>query len=161
MERVVTALTNLSSARTRFIETREHYNPVVVTQFFMNEYMYLNVLASVTPTQTVINLTITMDRDVLSNVMVTPTPQQVQHEVMDWTGDSNCSICQDLISSGGAQLRVSHHTFHRNCIETWFGASVRCPICRRDIREDHQAQTSSASTEISSQEENLWGGEQM
>jgi hypothetical protein len=58
-----------------------------------------------------------------------------------------------------ARLRVCQHSFHRACIQTWFRASVRCPVCRRDIREDPAAQTSSASTGISSQAQTQWGGE--
>ena len=47
-----------------------------------------------------------------------------------------CSICQDSISSEGCQFICCGHTYHTNCIRTWFSTSVRCPVCCTKIRED-------------------------
>lgn len=132
-------------------------------QFFFTEGLYLAMMQTlitrnppVTITFPIINAANFMDA-----VMVTPTQEQVAREIEDYIHPSiqQCAICQDDISSDGARLRVCQHSFHRSCIRTWFGASVRCPVCRRDIREDPQAQTSSASTGISTPEQNQWGGE--
>ena len=64
---------------------------------------------------------------------------------------SPCAICQDPISSGGARTRVCRHEYHRSCILNWFSMSVRCPVCRHDIRETgREAQTSTAALRTSS-----------
>jgi hypothetical protein len=81
-------------------------------------------------------------------VPVFPTAEQINHELIQLGPSSSpsvCSICQDSISSDGCQLRGCDHTYHTNCIRTWFSASVRCPVCRRDIREDPEDQTFSES----------------
>ena len=136
---------------------------VLSQQFLSNEQIYLSLVANILFRQQ----SVTIDFQYLNTgtflnpVLVTPTAEQISHEVEDYMHSSvqQCSICQDDISSGGARLRVCQHSFHRSCIQTWFGASVRCPICRRDIREGPANQTSFVSTGISSPEQNQWGGE--
>ena len=81
-------------------------------------------------------------------VPVFPTADQITNELIPLAPSSSpsvCSICQDSISSDGCQLRGCAHTYHTNCIRTWFSASVRCPVCRRDIRGDQEDQTFSES----------------
>ena len=99
-------------------------------------------------------LTVSADGTFTTAVPVIPNAEQIASEVEDFTSSSQqtCAICQDSISSGGARLRVCHHVYHRACIETWFCASVRCPVCRRDIREGPASQTSSAAIETQSQQ---------
>ena len=59
------------------------------------------------------------------------------------TASSPCAICQETISSGGVRIRACQHEYHRSCIVNWFSMSVRCPVCRHDIRETGpEAQTS-------------------
>jgi Ring finger domain len=48
--------------------------------------------------------------------------------------DSNCAICQESMAVA-TRLRACNHVFHHSCINTWFRTSVRCPVCRNDIRE--------------------------
>jgi hypothetical protein len=48
--------------------------------------------------------------------------------------DSNCAICQEGMTVA-TRLRACNHVFHHSCINTWFRTSVRCPVCRNDIRE--------------------------
>lgn len=65
---------------------------------------------------------------------ITPTPPV----------DTNCSICQDSLTEAGTRITHCGHVFHNNCIAEWFTQSVRCPLCRHDIREaDPPAATSS------------------
>ena len=80
-------------------------------------------------------------------VPVIPTPEQVNSELVPLSSSSvqSCSICQDTISVDGCQLRGCQHAYHRGCIQLWFSSSVRCPVCRRDIRGDSESQTSSES----------------
>ena len=136
---------------------------IISQQFFLTEGVYLGILNNLmvrNPAITISFPNINID-NFMESVMVTATQEQISHEIEDYIHPSlqQCAICQDDISSGGARLRVCQHSFHRSCIQTWFGASVRCPVCRRDIREDPQAQTSSASIGISTPEQNQWGGE--
>lgn len=129
----------------------------LTSQFFTSEQIYLGVLSNIFLRQAPVTITFPVDFNTFSNpVLVTPTQEQITREVESYMSPSiqQCSICQDDISSDGVRLHVCHHVFHRSCIQTWFGASVRCPVCRRDIREDPVSQTSSASTEISSHMEN-------
>ena len=83
----------------------------------------------------------------LEPVRVTATQQQINNSiVVRETQESPCAICQEAISSDGVALRHCSHGYHRTCILSWFSTSVRCPVCRHDIRETGQAnQTSSAS----------------
>jgi hypothetical protein len=48
-----------------------------------------------------------------------------------------CSICQEDIRLGEEIRSICHcnHSFHINCIDTWFQRSVRCPNCRFDVRD--------------------------
>lgn len=80
-------------------------------------------------------------------VLVLPTQQQITNEITSLTSNSqqDCSICQDQISADGCELRGCGHSYHTSCIQTWFRSSVRCPVCRRDIREGPSNQTSSGS----------------
>jgi hypothetical protein len=90
---------------------------------------------------------INMDMANMDNVIVAPTAEQVNHELvpLDASSQQTCSICQDAIQADGCQLRGCQHSYHRACIQVWFSTSVRCPVCRRDIREDPESQTSSES----------------
>ena len=45
-----------------------------------------------------------------------------------------CAICQDTMATS-TRLNHCRHYFHHSCITQWFGTSVRCPVCRNDIRE--------------------------
>ena len=51
--------------------------------------------------------------------------------------DDICAICQDDIDINQEIRQIDHcsHSFHRECIDTWFQGNVHCPTCRHDIRE--------------------------
>lgn len=84
----------------------------------------------------------------LEPVRVVATNEQIIHSLVPRDSqDSPCAICQEPISSGGVVLRHCSHGYHQTCISSWFSTSVRCPVCRHDIRETGQAnQTSSGVT---------------
>jgi len=83
-------------------------------------------------------------------VHVEATQNQIQNATETLTtppADSQCAICQDNITTDATRIRSCGHMYHRNCITNWFTMSVRCPVCRHDIRSTHPpAQTSPASS---------------
>lgn len=88
-------------------------------------------------------------------VVVAPSQLQINAALENHDNvDSPCAICQEPITTGGARIRQCQHSYHRACISNWFSMSVRCPVCRYDIREAGQpAQTSSASAQTTAQSE--------
>ena len=124
------------------------------------EERYLELLTR--PEPVTITFPITFPSNFLDVVPVIPTAQQIENELIDDDiplTPQNCSICQESIVSDCVRLRVCQHAYHRSCIQTWFGASVRCPVCRRDIREDPTTQTSSGATRTQPLRTSQWGGE--
>ena len=97
-------------------------------------------------------ITLTMPNNSFMNpVTVTASPAQITAALEDITETTgNCSICQEAIVNGGTRIRHCGHIHHRACLDTWFAMSVRCPVCRHDIR-DQANQTSAASSQTSSQ----------
>lgn len=74
-------------------------------------------------------------------VPVVATPAQIQQSLVRLAASDPpqvCAICQDSITTEGVQLRNCGHNFHRSCVLTWFSTSVRCPVCRNDIRETEE-----------------------
>lgn len=82
----------------------------------------------------------TMDQ-FLQPIVVRPTPDQIAANttVGNLVSDTEhtCAICQDALTSEqeGRKLNACGHWFHKNCIDTWLGTNVHCPVCRHDIRE--------------------------
>lgn len=79
--------------------------------------------------------------DILTPVVVAPTPQQLAAativSAVDPPADVTCAICQDHAQTGTEWRIIRHcgHRFHRSCIDQWFRQNVHCPVCRHDIRE--------------------------
>ena len=71
-------------------------------------------------------------------VAVRATQQQIDSVLVEIPADremTSCAICQEsIIREEGVQLQACLHQFHSNCIREWFTQSVRCPVCRNDIR---------------------------
>jgi len=128
----------------------------LMTRFMNNEQLIIEMLNRVytnhlySSTANAI-LTLSVPNRFLDPVVIAPTQVQINaaletHE----TSDSQCAICQETITSGGARIRQCRHVYHRACISNWFSMSVRCPVCRHDIREaGPTAQTSAASSQTS------------
>ena len=94
-------------------------------------------------------------------VTVTASQAQITGSYEDLPSQINngdCAICQDAITTNGVRLVSCRHAYHRSCILNWFGMSVRCPVCRHDIREeDHPDQTSSVASQTTTQSTNQLG----
>ena len=52
----------------------------------------------------------------------------------------SCSICMENFSSNSIVRKINNcgHIFHVDCVDTWFENSIRCPVCRNDLREESQ-----------------------
>jgi hypothetical protein len=45
-----------------------------------------------------------------------------------------CPICQDELGTEQAIYKTScSHIFHNNCLNTYCGMKIECPLCREDI----------------------------
>jgi hypothetical protein len=152
MDRRLEILLTMAHTRDAFFSNARLYRQRdrITTRFLDNESVLISAVNNLRSDPVTITFPINIPAGFMDNVPVVPTAQQILNEVQDYTSSSQqtCSICQDSISSDGAMLRVCRHVYHRSCIQTWFGASVRCPVCRRDIREDPATQTSSDATEM-------------
>jgi hypothetical protein len=128
---------------------------LVLNNMLINEYAYINLLNRL-HTSYIRDSTVTAYITVGDNtttpgfsdpVPVVPTNAQITNAVTYETANSqsnNCAICQESIDGELVRIRHCGHIYHRTCLSTWFQTSVRCPVCRHDIRAtDPVTQTSS------------------
>jgi hypothetical protein len=79
-------------------------------------------------------------------VPVYPTNEEIGNATTTFRATSNldeiCTICQETFDQGQQIRRIRHcnHSFHLDCIDTWFSGNVHCPTCRHDIRDVDQNQ---------------------
>lgn len=114
----------------------------ILTRFLVNEMMFLQIGARLYHDSTAqpSTITFTIPDGFMNPVNVRPTDAEIEAALENITeSSSNCAICQEPISSGGARIRYCNHVYHRSCLTTWFLTSVRCPVCRHDIREANPA----------------------
>ena len=161
--RTLEILRELANARAQFFQRPHLYRQRdrLTRQFMESEMAFIDLLARERRQPITITFPLTIPNSFMDAVAVVPTAEQIAHELVTYSGASQqiCSICQDSIASNGVVLRGCQHVYHRDCIQTWFGASVRCPVCRRDIREGPAAQTSSDAIETPPPLRSQWGGE--
>jgi hypothetical protein len=83
-------------------------------------------------------------RHFLQNIVVRPTPEQIEtstHLVIFQPNMENintsCPITLNDFQEGDIvrQIRHCRHAFHEESIQNWFQRNVRCPVCRYDIRD--------------------------
>jgi hypothetical protein len=120
---------------------------------FLNRMYIINSQARAAPTAFITLNMPTNNSNFMEPVVVAPTAQQIEGALVNMEeAEGTCAICQDAIASGGCRIRQCTHEFHRACITNWFTMSVRCPVCRYDIRGGNQTiQTSPASSQRSAQ----------
>jgi hypothetical protein len=124
----------------------------MVSRYMTNELIFLEFINRVyvndIQTQLAANALITfaLPNNFLQPVNITASHTQINNSLEDFpNATSSCAICQDVISSTGCRIRQCGHAYHRACIVNWLSMSVRCPVCRHDIREaSPEVQTSSA-----------------
>jgi len=129
--------------------------------FLATESMYLSLIDQIHRAQTRSNLVANIitwatvpngiNNNAMESVRVVASAEQIAASMQQIpSSESNCAICQEAIRADGARIRQCGHDYHRPCLLNWLNMSVRCPVCRHDIREPnpnatgHLAQTSSA-----------------
>ena len=156
---MMTIIERLAESRTNFFNTSTiraidfASRPLMMNRFLTNETSLLEAAYRTYSTNqylrqaasTLISFTMPLSTRFTDPVTVTPSAEQLQHAMVNIPEtNSSCSICQERIVSEGVRLRHCGHVHHRTCLTNWFAMSVRCPVCRHDIREaDPPTQTSS------------------
>jgi hypothetical protein len=161
--RTLDIVRELASARAQFFQNANLYRQRdrLTRQFMETESTFIEFLTRERRQPITITFPVNIPASFMDAIPVVPSTEQIANELLTYSGPSQqtCSICQDSIALNGVMLRGCHHVYHRDCIQTWFCASVRCPVCRRDIREGLGAQTSSGAIETQPQHTSQWGGE--
>jgi hypothetical protein len=158
MEEYVNSVEGLIEGRNIFFtRTFNQFRPVervsAYSQFMLNERMYLEVMfrilnQEIRLSQATSQVVLNIPSSFLDSVAVTASTQQIASALQSLEGPhGNCAICQESIASTGSRIRQCGHTYHGDCINNWFTMSVRCPVCRHDIREQAgpSGQTSSGA----------------
>ena len=123
---------------------------------FLNRMYIINSQTRAAPTAFITLNMPANNANFMEPVVVAPTAQQIDTALENMAdAEGTCAICQDAIATGGCRIRHCSHEFHRTCITNWFTMSVRCPVCRYDVRGDNPAgQTSPASSQTSARSAN-------
>lgn len=132
------------------------HRDALVSRFFLNELCYLEIAnrvfqnhirnQSVNAAATLLSLNI--PTNFMDPVVIRPTQQQITaatEVIAEPLAGTTCPICQDALTTDATRITHCNHTYHRNCLDSWFTMSVRCPVCRYDVRGGQPAQTSTAS----------------
>lgn len=162
-EDILELLNELASGRNAFLNSTINRIPHTersgaFNRFMSNEFVYLqltnNILRNINRSMdNSAVVTFTIPSTFNDPVVVRPTQEQINNTLVTVeTSSATCAICQDSVSFDGVKIRHCNHEFHRSCISSWFAINVRCPVCRRDIR-DPVTQTPSALEQTSSQSE--------
>jgi len=115
-----------------------------LTRFFNNQLVMMELINRVhnnyvrrEAASALITLGLATPATFTDPVTVAPTGAQVQAatESIPAPVDSHCAICQELMEGRVTRIRDCGHMYHRTCFSQWFSMSVRCPVCRHDIRE--------------------------
>jgi hypothetical protein len=138
----------------------------VIISMLANEYAFFGMMSRLhtqhirnTTSTTYVTLNIPNPNNTpgfMDAVPVVATPEQIEAAVIrDDTSSATpivCAICQESVESSFSRIRRCGHIYHETCLTMWLQTSVRCPVCRHDIRETGQpAETSAAVTQTSSQ----------
>ena len=107
----------------------------------------------------------------LSPVVVRPSARQIEAttEIIPYSDIpendriEECPISRETFTETSAVMRIRHcrHYFAPESLRTWFNSSVRCPICRHDIRStlsenlanDHHVEEDEAEPEPQQEQE--------
>ena len=148
-EQILSILEGLIESRnTFFARTLELFSSpdVPYSRFLASELSFINLANRIytnrvaPPPSLVINIPANFMDNLSEPVLVTPTAAQIARNVETIDigippTQMQCAICQDTILETGSRIRQCGHTYHPECLTSWLSMSVRCPVCRHDIRE--------------------------
>jgi hypothetical protein len=79
------------------------------------------------------------DVNVTPNITVLTSSSSIHIYNTLETEFESCSICIENFNSNSIVRKINNcsHIFHVDCIDTWFETNITCPVCRNDLREDH------------------------
>jgi len=142
-----------------FARTMNRISPThrdaLTSRFFLNELCYLEITNRVFQNSVRARnnaattlLTMSIPLNFMDPVNVNPTAQQIANAtapVPTPLAGTTCPICQDALTENAVRITHCNHTYHQSCLDSWLTMSVRCPVCRYDIRgtEGSANQTSS------------------
>lgn len=134
----------LLEARTHFFRHRRSEN--TQRAYLLNEAHVLDLIDRMYTIRTLpatITLPIPWNATWADPVTVAPTNEQRDAAFQDVENpEGSCPICQEeLRARACVRLRNCSHTFHRECAVQWYTMSVRCPLCRNDIRTTNPPNT--------------------
>jgi len=110
----------------------EHYILETASRIYNNNLAIRNAAA----TLITFNMPNANETTFMDPVIVSATREQITSSLEDCPNATHqCSICQEANNATSARMRQCGHIHHRRCIEEWLAMSVRCPVCRHDIRE--------------------------
>ena len=148
-EQILSILEGLIESRnTFFARTLEIFSSpdTAYNRFLASELSFINLANRIytnriaPPPSLVINIPANFMDNLSEPVVVVPTGAQIAQNVETIDigippTQMQCAICQDTILETGSRIRQCGHTYHPECLTSWLSMSVRCPVCRHDIRE--------------------------
>ena len=151
-EQVLSIIEGLIESRnTFFARTIDRLRPasrdIAYTRFLASETLLLELASRIYTNHVlppnpsiVINVPANFMDTFSEPVPVVPTSAQITQNVESIeigipSTQMQCAICQDNILHTGSRIRQCGHTYHPDCLTSWLSMSVRCPVCRHDIRE--------------------------
>ena len=130
-------LSDLAYARIVFF--RESRNPMDTRLFLTNESHMLRAAQNTSIPSITTLLLSTLPSTFFDPVTVNLTPEQIEASVRpleNAPAHEACCICQEgLHTQPACSIQRCGHSLHRACATQWFALSVRCPVCRADLRE--------------------------
>jgi hypothetical protein len=115
----------------------------------------ISSLAGLSALFSLLQPSIDINMDNLTNVRVAPTREQIRNATTLRAVHENdvnmCSICQEHYEQNSGPTEICtinqcQHSFHNTCLMRWFDENTRCPVCRADIREARQQQRPASSS---------------
>jgi hypothetical protein len=138
---------NLNGIRDNTLESNQ-------AEQLLNDF-FLNPQLNYSPLSTFFNslLPPRQNNNWLDPVIVRPTATEIARAttlttILNEQDVELCVICQDDINYTQTVRTINHcgHKFHQICLDAHFQNSVRCPICRHDIRQSQDQENTSTSS---------------
>lgn len=100
----------------------------------------------------ILNPTQTGFGNFMDPIPVRPTARQIANgtaliRLENTNEEILCAICQDVMNDTHIVRQINHcsHKYHQNCLDQHFQNSVRCPMCRYDIRDYNNVSATAAA----------------